>query len=423
MTQWIKPGQVAGLLKPGMTVFVAGATAEPREILENLAVGNTACAGVRFVSVSIPGINGTDLSSLHPEARCTAFLVTAQTRESIAADRIDFIPMHYSAIYDFLKHEMKIDALLLQLPPAGTDGMTSLGISADFVPAVLDQAGLVIGEINTRQPAPADSQKLPFSRLDYALACDRPVPAFDSIEISDVARRIGQHVASLIDDGDCIQIGIGVIPHATLAGLSSKNDLGIHSGMITDAVMALARSGNITGRRKTLDSGKIVTGITLGSQNLIQWAGEAPELAIRPVGYTHDSRVIQGLDHFVSINSALQIDLFGQVNSDMLAGRQVSATGGAVDMMRGAALSTGGKSIIALSSTAGSGKVSRIVATLASQNATTALRTDIDYVVTEYGVRRIRYLPVKARAEALIEIAHPDFRDQLRDQWDDVKLN
>ena len=414
MTQWIKPGQVAGLLKPGMTVFVAGATSEPREILESFSSNNSVCAGVRFVSVFIPGLNHTDLSALHPETACTAFLVTAQTRESIAAGRIDFLPLHYSAIYDYLKHQIKFDAVLLQLPPAGSDGMLSLGICNDFLPAVLDQAGLVIAEINPRQPSPLDTHSLPFSRLDYALACDRPVPEFEARHVSDVASRIGQHVAALIDDGDCIQIGIGVIPDAILASLSDKNDLGIHSGMITDAVMVLARSGNITGRRKTLDKGKIVTGVTLGSQQLIQWAGEASELAFRAVGYTHSSAVIQGLDNFVSINSALQIDLFGQVNSDMLAGRQVSATGGAVDMMRGAALSSGGKSIIALSATAGNGKVSRIVTALASHTATTALRTDIDYVVTEYGARRIRFLPLKARAEALIEIAHPDFREQLR---------
>ena len=416
MTQWIKAGQVAGLLKPGMTVFVAGATAEPREILESLALDNEACAGVRFMTVSIPGINHTDLSALHPEAEATAFLVTAQTREAIATGRTDFIPMHYSAIYDFLKHEIKIDAVLLQLPPAGSGGMTSLGISVDFIPAVIDRAGLVIGEINTRQPAPADAPILAFSKLDYALACDRPVPAFDRTNISDIASRIGQHVASLINDSDCIQVGIGAIPDASLASLSAKNDLGIHSGMITDAVMALAQAGNINGRSKTLDTGKIVTGTTLGSQQLIQWAGEAPEIAIRPVGYTHDSGVIQRQDNFVSINSALQIDLFGQVNSDMLAGRQVSGTGGAVDMMRGAAQSRGGKSIIALSSTAAGGKISRIVTALPSHTATTSLRTDIDYVVTEYGARRIRYLPVKARAEALIEIAHPEFRDQLCNQ-------
>jgi len=421
MTRWIKHGEVGSLLKPGMTVFVAGATAEPREILAGLAVGNEACAGVHFVSVSVPGINTVDFCAFHPNTSSTAFLATAENRASIAAGRVDFMPMHYSGIYAYLKGEMKIDVVLVQLPPANSDGMTSLGLSADFTPAVLDKAAFVIGEINARQPAPADGPSVPFSALDYAITCDRPVPTLASAGSNDVARRIGRQVAGLIRDGDCIQIGIGAIPDATLAGLSGKNDLGIHSGMITDGVMALARAGNITGQRKTLDTGRIVSGVTLGSRHLIEWAGEVPELSVRPVGYTHDSGVIRRIDNFVSINSALQVDLFGQVNSDMLAGRQLSGTGGAVDMMRAATLSTGGKSVVALGATAGGGKVSRIVPSLPSHTASTALRTDIDYVVTEYGARRLRNLPVRARAEALIEIAHPDFRDLLRDQWNKMR--
>jgi len=181
--------------------------------------------------------------------------------------------------------------------------------------------------------------------------------------------------------------------------------------------MDLAIAGNITGRRKSLDAGRIVSGATLGSQRLVDWAGDAPQLSMRPVGYTHDSGVFARLDNFVSINSALEVDLFGQVNADMLAGRQLSGTGGAVDMMRGAALSRGGRSIVALSATASGGTVSRIVATLPRETATTALRTDVDYIVTEFGARRIRHLPIRARAEALIEIAHPQFRDELRDRW------
>ncbi len=421
MTRWIEAGEVAGLLQPGMTVFVAGATAEPREILEALTARSEQCAGVRFVSVSVPGINGVDFSAFHPQTKSTAFLATAQNRNSIVAGRVDFVPLHYSAIFDFLEREMKIDAVLVQLPPPAKDGTARLGVSADFTPAVLDKAGLVIGEINARQPAPADAPILSLSRLDYTVACDRPVPTVTHAVPGNIARSIGHHVAELIDDGDCIQIGIGAIPDAALAGLSGKNDLGIHSGMITDGVMALAQAGNVTGRCKTLDPDKVVSGVTLGSPSLIQWAGAAPELAVRPVSYTHDSGVIRRIDNFVSINSALEVDLFGQVNSDMLGGRQVSGTGGSVDMMRGAALSRGGRSIIALSATASGGKVSRIVAALTPHTATTALRTDIDYVVTEYGARRIRHLPVQARAEALIEIAHPDFRDQLRNEWNDTK--
>ena len=411
MTRWLGAADVGDVLKPGMTVFVAGATAEPREILQALAKRGGCCAGVRFVSVSVPGINSADFSSFHPKATSTAFLATTENRQSIAAGRVDFIPMHYSSIYRYLERELKVDAVLLQLPPASADGTYSLGISADFAPAVLDKAGVVIAEVNQQQPVPVDSPLLPQSRLDYAVACDRPVPTLASAAISDVSRLIGRHVAALVQDGDCIQIGIGVLPAAILSCLSGKNDLGIHSGMISDGVMSLVQAGNITGRRKAVDTGKIVSGVTLGSQQLLEWAGTAKPLAVRPVGYTHDSGVLRQIDNFVSINSALEIDLFGQVNADMLGGRQISGTGGAVDMMRGAALSRGGRSIVALSSTAEGGSVSRIVAAFTPHTATTALRTDVDWVVTEYGARRIGHLPLAARAEALIEIAHPDFRN------------
>jgi len=192
--------------------------------------------------------------------------------------------------------------------------------------------------------------------------------------------------------------------------------------MITDGAMELARAGNITGRMKAVDTDFMVSGATLGSRELVEWAGLAPRLAFRPVGYTHDIDVLRSIDNFVSINAALEVDLFGQANADMLGGRQISATGGSIDMMRGAALSVGGRSIIALKSTARGGTVSCISPALTSGTATTALRTDVEYVVTEYGARRIRHLPLMARAAALIEIAHPDFRDSLQDQWKEMML-
>lgn len=412
MMRWIDADEAARILEPGMTVFVAGATAEPREILESLQGEQDCCAGVHFVSVSIPGINGGDFSALHPEARSTAFFATDGNRASIQEGRTEFIPLNYSAIFDYLKHERQFDAVLAQLPPV-QGGKVSLGISADFLPAVFDMAKLVIAEINERQPVPCDSVNWPADRIDLALACDRPVPQFPQQNADQETAVIGSHVADLVNDGDCLQTGIGAVPAAALDALTDKNDLGFHSGLISDGVKTLVEAGNITG--------KIVTGTTLGSEELIQWAGRAPDLMIRPVGYTHDPGVIRQIDNFVSINSAVEIDLFGQVNADMRGGRQWTGPGGAVDMMRGAALSKGGRSIVALKSTAAKGKRSRIVAALERGTAATALRTDIDCVVTEFGARRIRHLSTAARAEALIEIAAPEFRDQLRDDWKELQ--
>lgn len=413
MTLWIEADQVAERLQPGMTVFVAGTGAEPRAILAALGRHGDRCAGVHFVSVSIPGINAVDFSAYHADTRSTAFFATPENRDSIASGRVDFVPLQYRAIYAYLAHDLPVDVVLLQLPALANTDVMSLGVWADFVPAVLDKAGLVIGEINPRQPAPADTLTWPLARLDLAVACDLPVPVFPTAQIDTAAHDIARHVAALIQDGDCIQIGIGTIPNAVLGALTQKNDLGIQSGMITDGVMALTESGNITGRYKHVDTGKIVTGTTLGSEALIAWAGIRPELRFRPVSHTHDVSVIRQIDNFVSINSALEVDLFGQVNADMLAGRQVGGTGGSIDMMRGAALSRGGRSIIALHATTTNGERSRIVTALPAHTAATALRTDIDYVVTEYGARRIRHLSSTARAKALIEIAAPKFRAQL----------
>jgi len=421
MTNWIEAQDVAGLLKPGMTVFVAGGTAEPREILDALSKQGESCAGVRFIAVSLPGINHVDFTSLGDSAQSTAFFATPENRESIASGRAEFIPMHYSAIFNYLARELPVDIALAQLPAPGTLSV-SQGISVDFLPAVLDTAGLVIGEINKHQPAPADAPDMPLARLDYAVACERPVPTLAPPNIDAAVRDIGRHIAALIKDGDCLQIGIGGIPGAVMEALSEHNDLGFHSGMITDSAMMLARAGNITGRHKAIDSQVMVSGATLGSQELVDWAGSVSNLAIRPVGYTHDIDVLRRIENFVSINAALEVDLFGQVNAEMLGGRQISASGGSIDMMRGAALSCGGRSIVALKSTARDGQVSCISPALSSRTAVTALRTDVDYVVTEYGARRIRHLPLMARAKALIDLAHPEFRDWLRDEWKEMKL-
>ncbi len=420
MTQWIKADQVAQHLKPGMTVFIGDATTEPTEILDALSQAGDQCADVRFVSVSLPGINKTDFTGFHPDTKATSFFATPETRDGILSGRIDFIPLQYRAIYSYLEREVDIDVAIMQCPPAGTDGMISLGIGVDFVPAVLSKAKMVVAEINDLQPSPPGSPGIPESAIDLAVACSRPMATFPTAKVNDIARAIGGHVADLVRDGDCIQIGIGAIPDAALAALSEKNDLGLHSGMLADGVMPLIEAGNMTSRAKALDTGVAVAGVTLGSPALIEWAGQTEALAFRPVTYTHDSSIVRQIDNFVSINSALQVDLFGQVNADMLGGQQISGTGGSVDVMRAAALSNGGRSILALNATAARGTVSRIVPTLDQFTATTALRTDIDYVVTEYGARRIKHLPFAARAEALIEIAAPEFRDGLRDAWKEL---
>jgi 4-hydroxybutyrate CoA-transferase len=215
----------------------------------------------------------------------------------------------------------------------------------------------------------------------------------------------------LIQDGDCIQTGIGAIPAAILEALVSKNDLGLHSGLIDDGGMALIERGVMTGRAKPVDRGVHVTGMALGSAALLDWLARRSDVAFRGADYTHEVRVIRDIPNFVSINSAVEIDLFGQVNAERVGGRQISGTGGSVDFMRAAKASKGGRSIVAMTATARGGSVSRIVPRV---DLVTALRTDIDLVVTEYGVANLKHASTAARVDALIEIAAPAFREDLR---------
>jgi 4-hydroxybutyrate CoA-transferase len=255
---------------------------------------------------------------------------------------------------------------------------------------------------------------VPAERLDYVVESERAIPELPLPPMTPEAERIGAHVAGIVRDGDCIQTGIGSIPFAVLAALGEKNDLGIHSGILDDAGRRLIESGVVTGKHKTIDRDKVVFPIATGSAEFYAWVGRRPEIELRPVSYTHHVPILARIDNFVSINSAIEVDLNGQLNAEMIGSRQVSGAGGSVDFMRGAALSDGGRSIIAMTSTAAGGKLSRIVPALAAGTAATALRTDIDYVVTEHGTARLRNRPLAARAEALIEISDPRFRDQLR---------
>tara|TARA_B100000459_G_scaffold143529_1_gene105245 strand:- start:159 stop:875 length:717 start_codon:yes stop_codon:yes gene_type:complete len=225
------------------------------------------------------------------------------------------------------------------------------------------------------------------------------------------AIRIGELVSELIVDGSCIQTGIGAIPAAILSQLSDKNDLGMHGGLIDDAGRSLIDLGVLSGKSKTIDNGKHVAGMALGTEKLYEWLAFQEEVVFRGADYTHEVSVISQIDDFVSINSAVEIDLYGQINSEFAGGRQISGTGGSVDFMRAAKSSKRGKSIVAMNATAKNGEVSRIVQKV---ELVTALRTDVDIVVTEFGVANLKNLPVNQRADALIEIAAPQFREQLR---------
>ncbi|MCZ6617080.1 MAG: hypothetical protein O7E57_03025 [Gammaproteobacteria bacterium] len=397
--------EVVSKLTPGQRIFVAGSVNEPTALLEELKA-STLPDNLHFIQFPLGGYNQTDFTALSPSSEHTTFFMTRHLRGA-DPERLHFLPMQMRAVYDYLSE--RVDVVLVQVA-RDADGRLRLGPNVDFLGAALANAAVVIAELNTSFTAPAGCPFINERRIDLLIESERELFELPIPEIDPIATRIGKQVASLIKDGDCLQTGIGVIPAAILEQLAHKNDLGMHGGLIDDGGMALIRRGVLTSANKPLDRGVHVTGMALGSHALIEWLAATPEVMFRGANYTHELAVIRQLPGFVSVNSAVEVDLHGQVNAEVTGGRQISGTGGSVDFMRAARVSPGGRSIIAMSATARNGEVSRIVSRV---ELVTALRTDVDIVVTEHGIAHLQDLPSADRARALIEIAAPQFRSRL----------
>ena len=395
-------------LRPGQRVYVAGSSNEPTGLLNQLAQSDLP-NDLEFIQFPLPGLNQTDFTQFNNSATVTTFFMSAALAKGDIA-RVNYLPMQMRATYDYLSRN--VDVYLLQVA-LDQDGNLRVGPNVDFHDSVLAQAPIVIAQLNRQMLAPAGGMLMNPALIDVLVESDISAPALAPATIDDAAQEIGWLVTDLIRDGDCLQTGIGAIPAAILNQLSDKNDLGMHGGLIDEGGMRLIQQGNLTGVRKAIDTGKHVTGMALGSDLLMQWLGTQRDVVFRGASHTHEVSVIRQLSGFVSVNSAVEVDLFGQVNAEMAGGRQLSGTGGSVDFMRAAKASQGGRSIVAMNATARGGRVSRIVPKV---EIVTALRTDVDTVVTEFGVAQIKDLPNRARAEALIEIAAPQFRDQLKER-------
>jgi 4-hydroxybutyrate CoA-transferase len=398
------------LLEPGMRVFVSGSSNEPAGLLDALATRPAAAAGVTFVQFPLAGLNDRDLSALHPEARFETFFMTGALAAGLKAGRVAFVPMQMRAVFDFLA-ESKLDLVLTQAA-RDVDGRLRFGPNVDFLEGALRTGARLVLEVNEGFEAPLGCPLVPAARVHAAIVTSRPGAEFPPAQPDEVAHAIARHVAALVPDGACIQTGIGAIPAAVLTALGEKNDLGLHGGLLDDHGMTLVERGVVTGRTKAIDRNRHVTGMALGTRALGEWLAHRSDVVFRGASHTHEVAVIRELDRFVSINSAVEVDLYGQVNAEFAGGRQVSGTGGSVDFMRGARASREGRSIVALNATARGGSVSRIVPRV---ELVTAARTDVDSVVTEYGVARLRGADLGSRARQLIAIAAPSFRDALTD--------
>lgn len=397
---------LSDLLAPCDRVYISGGMNEPTgliSLLQDLPLPER----LDFIQFPISGINTTDITQLNATARITTCFMTP-TLMATSPARVNFLPAQMRLFFDHVARNT--DVALIQVAE-DAEGRLRLGPGVDFIPAALSSARAVIAELNRGFLACAGCPRIDRNDIDFILETDRPLPWIEPVEIDEISRQIGENVAALINDGDCIQTGIGAIPSSVLKALGEKNDLGMHSGLVDDACMDLICRGNINGRRKSIDGRMHVAGAVLGSQALVAWLAVTPSVVFRGSDYTHDSATLRSIDNFVSINSALEIDLYGQVNAEFASGRQISGTGGAVDFMRGARSSKGGRSIVAMQATAKKGTVSRIVPKV---EMVTALRTDVDIVVTEYGVAHLAGRTHRDRVQALIEIAAPAFREELR---------
>jgi 4-hydroxybutyrate CoA-transferase len=400
--------KLSQLIQPGQRIYVAGSSNEPTGLLHAMAEVDLP-ENLEFIQFPLPGLNATDFTSWNATATLTTFFMTS-TLAKADLGRVNYLPMQMRAVFDYLAHN--VDVYLVQVAKDAA-GVLRLGPNVDFHEGVMQSAKVIIAELNSGFVAPATSARINIEQVDYLFETNRPLIEMPVPKIDEAALQIGALVAGLVGDGDCLQTGLGAIPAAILSQLGDKNDLGLHGGLIDDGGMTLIQAGNITGAVKAIDRHQHITGMALGSSELMTWLSQRSDVSFRGAEHTHEVQVIRQLENFVSINSAVEVDLFGQVNAEVANGRQISGTGGSVDFMRAAKASKGGRSIVAMNATARGGSVSRIVPKV---EMVTALRTDVDIVVTEFGVAHLKYLPNRARAEALIEIAAPEFRQGLRDQ-------
>lgn len=405
----------AALIKPGERVVAAHACGSPEPLLDALVKRAAELEQVEIVHMVSMGKSAYCLPEYTSSFRHNSLFAGATTREAINGGRADYTPCFFSEIpWLFRDGELPVDVAMITVSPPDKVGNVSLGVSVDYTRQAALSAKRVIAEVTPSMPRTLGNATLHVTQIDHFIPSQRPIIEMPPPSIGSVEQAIGSYVAQLIKDGDCLQLGIGAIPDAVLSFLKEKNDLGIHSEMISDGVMDLAEKGVVNGRCKNIHTGKIVITFAMGTRRFYDWLDNNSMIECHPVDYTNDPSVIARNDNMVSINSAITVDLLGQVAADTLGANQFSGVGGQVDFVRGARRSKGGRSIIAMPATAARGKVSRIVATLAGGQAVTTSRNDVDYVVTENGIAHLRGKSLAQRAEALIRIADPVFQDELQ---------
>lgn len=405
-------------IKNGDRVVFSHAACVPQEIVKALIRHKDDYADVEIYHMLCLGEGAYLAQGLEKHFRHRTNFVGGNSRQAIAENRADFMPCFFFEIpYLFRRKQMPVDVAVIQVTPPDADGNCSFGLSCDYTKPAAEVARVVIAEVNENLPHVGGDNFIHVSQIDYMVPCANALPEIAPARVGEVEEAIGGYCAQLIEDGATLQLGIGAIPDAVLMCLKDKKDLGIHTEMFTDGVIDLMESGVINGSRKTLHPGKHVATFLMGSKRFYDFVNNHPDVELYPVDYVNNPCVIMQNENMVSINSCIEVDLMGQVVSECIGQKQFSGVGGQVDYVRGAMLSSGGKSIMAMPSTAAKGAVSRIVPFLAEGAAVTTSRNDVDYIVTEYGIAHLKAKTLKQRAESLIAIAHPDFREELMQEF------
>jgi 4-hydroxybutyrate CoA-transferase len=407
-------GEAISHIQPGDHLVIAGMAAEPRSLVKELVEQRDRLHDITIYT-SFP-VDEPLYGSREARGAFTikTFSVGA-LGGAIRRKQASYLPCHFSDVGSYFSDgTLPLDVALLQVSPPDGEGYCSYGLSVEYYPEVVKAAPLVLAEMNSQMPRTHGDSLVHESEFDFVVETERPLPEYRVPSPGETERAIAEFCGRLIPDGAVLQFGPGKIHSGILSGLLNKKDLGVHSGLINEAVLDLAEKGSLTGESKRLNRGKIVCTSAIGTQRLYDFINENPVVEFYPASYTHNISVLRKLRGFISLNVALEVDLLGQVNSETAQGVIVNGVGGMMDFIRGARASEGGKVIFCFGSTVKGDQVSRIVPRLAPGSPVTTTRADVDYFVSEFGIADLKGKTVGERAEAICDIAHPDFREQLR---------
>jgi acyl-CoA hydrolase len=410
----VSPADAVASIKSGESVYLQGAAATPSVLLDALVARAPELRDCTIVHLHTEGPGPHLSAGMELSFRHKALFIGPAAREAVNEGRAEYVPVFLSDVPALFRDGIvPLDVAVINVSPPDEHGFCSLGTSVEATPAAIVTASTVIAQLNPRMPRTLGESFVHVSDIDLAVEVDVPPYVVEPPEIGPVEERIGDLVADLVPDRATVQMGIGAIPFAVGARLRGKRDLGVHTEMLTDVIVDLVEAGAVTGAAKERNRGKIVATVMMGTERLYRFVDDNPMVEMRPADFTNDTSIIRTFRRMVAINSAIAVDLTGQVSADSIGWRLYSGFGGQLDFFRGAALAPEGRAILALPATAEDGTISRITPFLPVGSGVVTTRAHVRTVVTEFGVAELYGRSLQERARALIAIAHPDFRDEL----------